>query len=74
VLGELSQHIEDELFDFKCTKVHKVTSAELDISQLAIHHQNSHLHEYTPSRKLADQADIAEDSVKEGTSSIINSN
>ncbi|KAG9079065.1 hypothetical protein FRC06_007969, partial [Ceratobasidium sp. 370] len=72
VLGEIAQHIEDNLFDFQHTRVHKETNMELDISRLASRHLVGNLHKYQPDRELEDKADIAVDYVKKGTESLIN--
>ncbi|KAG8696910.1 hypothetical protein FRC08_006849 [Ceratobasidium sp. 394] len=72
VLGEIAQHVEDNLFNFQRTRVHQETNMELDISRLASRHLVANLHKYQPGRELEDKADVAVDYVKKGTESLIN--
>ncbi|KAG8728773.1 hypothetical protein FRC12_021505 [Ceratobasidium sp. 428] len=74
VLGEIAQQLEDNLFDFHRTKVHKDVSAELDINLLASRHLTSKIHQHIPNRKLSVKADNTKDYVKIGTESLINTN
>ncbi|KAG8784517.1 hypothetical protein FRC12_018608 [Ceratobasidium sp. 428] len=74
ILGEIARQLEDDLFEFHRTKVHKDVSAELDINLLASRHLASEVHQHTPNRKLAVKADNAKDHVRLGTESLINTN
>ncbi|KAG9085727.1 hypothetical protein FS749_004201 [Ceratobasidium sp. UAMH 11750] len=72
VLGEIAQQLEDDLFDFHRTRVHKGASAEGDINLLANQHLTSKIHEHSPGRKLDVKADNPKDYVKLGTEALIN--
>ncbi|KAG8729896.1 hypothetical protein FRC10_003318, partial [Ceratobasidium sp. 414] len=74
ILGEIAEHIEDNLFDFQRTRVHKEKSAELDISRLASRHLGARIHEYTPDRKIEVKSDLAQDYVQFGIQSLSNTN
>ncbi|KAG8694290.1 hypothetical protein FRC08_008582 [Ceratobasidium sp. 394] len=72
VLGEIAQQLEDDLFDFHRTRVHKGASAEGDINLLANRHLTSKIHEHSPGRKLDAKADNPKDYVELGTEALIN--
>ncbi|KAG9082582.1 hypothetical protein FS749_006748 [Ceratobasidium sp. UAMH 11750] len=71
LLGELAEHIEDNLIDLRQTRVHKEISAELDISRLASRHLQSKIHTYSPNQEIEVASDMAKDYVQLGTQSLI---
>ncbi|KDN39293.1 hypothetical protein RSAG8_08928, partial [Rhizoctonia solani AG-8 WAC10335] len=71
VLGELAGKVEDNLINFKRTRVHKGINAELDISRLASRHLTHKLHQLVPDQKLEDAKDKSKDYVDIGEQSLI---